>query len=711
MLAQRLKENQALSESLNEKLALFKDSIDQSDLVVEDVSEFHNQTLFQLDQKHNQTAKAIENLQLLWIVKNLIHEIRLLFDPANEGQYVCDYVELEGILQNIKLLKARISPIVREGLIVGTELQNTYISLLESYKEQLDAMFARHIQLDGSVTTVFTAITINLQQHLLREFLELVASFEKFTGESIVTDRLNSLKPAWDKKLLDPLVNKKKYLRMLVPNTENEYSIDLVEPHTAGHFLSVEFFDSVCSFIKFVNLLENQSFKNYFLTKLSNSIVNLVSENIEQFLQSREQLSAKLVEAIQLARSTGWNLQIAKSLGSIEGIASSIDKLHLEWVTDKHINILRTYFGSTQFKEDLARLRTIEAPVQQIEEPVAQPEPVAAPAPASDTHSEVDWDQPWDSDEDQGAQEEDDWDNNWDDEWDNDEDNLAPASPVKPKQRAEVQHAVIQPPQPTQQMSPEYVTCSGAVETLQTLVHNFVVDSGQEALDDLLFAVCEFALASYPPLHELFLLYNDLKALEFDETSDFAEKQWRHSRIQLFGQINALMSSINFTNNDSSTEATEETAGILGALEQFSTMLTLLAESNLASSNKPLLRATLIEMANHANTWVVDGILASKEITEFQSEKFTRVLESLEEIESLVLVKVGAEGNRLATYNRVKQAILLLNNHLNDIMEHFYQGELFDFSTDELIRVLQSVFIASDLRENCIQEILEVRNS
>lgn len=131
----------------------------------------------------------------------------------------------------------------------------------------------------------------------------------------------------------------------------------------------------------------------------------------------------------------------------------------------------------------------------------------------------------------------------------------------------------------------------------------------------------------------------------------------------------------------------------------------------MANTNKGLLKSTIVGLCNYANTWVLDGILSSTELTEFQCEKFTLVLESLGEVEANVLRRLGSESNRLATYNKTKQAILLLNNHLNDIMEHFYQGDFFDFSTEELIQVLKSVFIASDLRENCIQEIFEVRSS
>lgn len=728
MLAQRLEENKRQLSVINDRIEQFAKNLQPSNLIINDVSEFHNKTLYQLDNEHQQTTLAAQQLQQLWILKNLIHETQLLFDPLNEGNYVCDNVELEGILQNIKNLKLKIAPFLKDNYIIGSNLQESYEKIIESYRHQLGVLFTRHIQQELASVRISTSLTINGQTHLLKDFLRIVSDFEVFSGENVVTETLNRFKQLWDKFLLDPLVNKKNYL-LLYSESENETVIELADALPASQFLSKYYFDSVRNFTAFINLLENQSFKNYYLTKINNNIVNMISENIEQFMSNRELLSQELVNTVQGALKTGWNMQISRSLGSVDQIDSSINRLHLDWVTSKYIDKVRNYFNSSQFAKDLKDCQNIEIERQ---EAAFQPPPPPPPPPPAQSEpqpsaqsvlepeqdDEVDWDQPWGSDEEQADGDDDGWDRDWDDDWDDDDDDAVKKSPIKPKQQAQLKPAPIPQTAPSTQVAPppqatytDVVTTSSVVGAVKQIVSDFVSETGQENLDELLFAVCEFALTSYRPLHELLLLYNDLQALGYDETITFAEAQWKHAQIQLRGQISLFLSSIDFTNNGGSSGSTEESVGITAAISNFNNSLTQLVESDMANTNKGLLKSTIVGLCNYANTWVLDGILSSTELTEFQCEKFTLVLESLGEVEANVLRRLGSESNRLATYNKTKQAILLLNNHLNDIMEHFYQGDFFDFSTEELIQVLKSVFIASDLRENCIQEIFEVRSS
>ncbi|QRG37558.1 hypothetical protein FDK38_001935 [Candidozyma auris] len=726
MLAQRLEENKRQLSVINDRIESFAKNLQPSNLIINDVSEFHNKTLYQLDNEHQQTTLAAQQLQQLWILKNLIHETQLSFDPLNEGNYVCDSVELEGILQNIKNLKSKIAPFLKDNYIIGSNLQESYEKIIESYRHQLSVLFKRHIQQESASVRISTSLTINEQTHSLKDFLRIVSDFEVFFGENVVTETLNRFKQSWDKFLLDPLVNKKNYLS-LYSESENETVIELADALPASQFLSKYYFDSVRNFTAFINLLENQSFKNYYSTKINNNIVNMISENIEQFMSNRESLSQELVNTVQDASKTGWNMQISRSLGSVDQIDSSINRLHLDWVTSKYIDKVRNYFNSSQFAKDLKDCQNIEIERQEAAfQPPPPPPPPAQSEPQPSAQSvsepeqddEVDWDQPWGSDEEQAAGDDDGWDHDWDDDWDDDDDDAVKKSPIKPKQQAQLKPAPIPQTAPSAQVVPppqatytDFVTTSSVVGAVKQIVSDFVSETGQENLDELLFAVSEFALTSYRPLHESLLLYNDLQALGYDETITFAEAQWKHAQIQLRGQISLFLSSIDLTNNEGSSGSTEESVGITAAISNFNNSLTQLVESDMANTNKGLLKSTIVGLCNYANTWVLDGILSSTELTEFQCEKFTLVLESLGEVEANVLRRLGSESNRLATYNKTKQAILLLNNHLNDIMEHFYQGDFFDFSTEELIQVLKSVFITSDLRENCIQEIFEVRSS
>lgn len=570
MLAQRLEENKRQLSVINDRIEQFAKNLQPSNLIINDVSEFHNKTLYQLDNEHQQTTLAAQQLQQLWILKNLIHETQLLFDPLNEGNYVCDSVELEGILQNIKNLKLKIAPFLKDNYIIGSNLQESYEKIIESYRHQLGVLFTRHIQQELASVRISTSLTINEQTHLLKDFLRIVSDFEVFSGENVVTETLNRFKQLWDKFLLDPLVNKKNYL-LLYSESENETVIELADALPASQFLSKYYFDSVRNFTAFINLLENQSFKNYYLTKINNNIVNMISENIEQFMSNRELLSQELVNTVQGALKTGWNMQISRSLGSVDQIDSSINRLHLDWVTSKYIDKVRNYFNSSKFAKDLKDCQNIEIERQ---EAAFQPPPLPPPPPPAQSEpqpsaqsvlepeqdDEVDWDQPWGSDEEQAAGDDDGWDRDWDDDWDDDDDDAVKKSPIKPKQQAQLKPASIPQTAPSTQVAPppqatytDVVTTSSVIGAVKQIVSDFVSETGQENLDELLFAVCEFALTSYRPLHELLLLYNDLQALGYDETITFAEAQWKHAQIQLRGQISLFLSSIDFTNNGGSS--------------------------------------------------------------------------------------------------------------------------------------------------------------
>ncbi len=99
-----------------------------------------------------------------------------------------------------------------------------------------------------------------------------------------------------------------------------------------------------------------------------------------------------------------------------------------------------------------------------------------------------------------------------------------------------------------------------------------------------------------------------------------------------------------------------------------------------------------------------------EEITEYQSTKLTNIIKSIQHIINTNLVLVDESNTSVAAYNKLNNVLFLINNHLKDIMEMFYQGEFFDLTTDELISIIESVFIKSDLRDNYIDEILDIRN-
>ncbi|QLL31256.1 hypothetical protein HG536_0B01170 [Torulaspora globosa] len=106
---------------------------------------------------------------------------------------------------------------------------------------------------------------------------------------------------------------------------------------------------------------------------------------------------------------------------------------------------------------------------------------------------------------------------------------------------------------------------------------------------------------------------------------------------------------------------------------------------------------------------VIKNILQWQIISERSSEnlsEFVSLLYSGTEISAL-------NGNKSYRECREKFAIIgkFLPLHLKDIMEMFYNGDFYLFTTDELVRWIVLLFAETPLRRNAIDDIYEIRNA
>lgn len=109
------------------------------------------------------------------------------------------------------------------------------------------------------------------------------------------------------------------------------------------------------------------------------------------------------------------------------------------------------------------------------------------------------------------------------------------------------------------------------------------------------------------------------------------------------------------------------------------------------------------------NDCITDNILQCKIISERNSE-------NLSEFISLVYSKTeisGLNGHTDYRENREKFAIIgkFLPLHLKEIMEMFYNGDFYLFTTDELVQWIVLLFAETPLRRNAIDDIYEIRNA
>lgn len=352
------------------------------------------------------------------------------------------------------------------------------------------------------------------------------------------------------------------------------------------------------------------------------------------------------------------------------------------------------------------------------------------------------WNDNWDDDE--PANKENDWNDNWGDDWDDDEPQethkvLLPKSSAKSLKPAAAPVNSFSPA--TTKSVPSSVTLAGTpgantpsfsenksevslnqpapnttiVETrsylrsslssnLASILVNFESESDGADPQLLLDAIMALALISYPPLTELFLLLNDLSGLESAYIIRRVGDEWLHTKQSLFNQVSTIVvECIAFDDLTGEEEIGKNLEKVTHALNQF-------FDSNLLQTNQSELKEFMVQLLNLINTVAIEQVFKNAEISESQSDNYTKFLQGLQYLENEALSKVGESVNKLVSWPKVEQTIILLTHHLKEIMKYFYESKLYACSTEELITMIKSVFISSELRDQCIEEILEIRN-
>ncbi|GMM36179.1 Dsl1 protein [Saccharomycopsis crataegensis] len=64
----------------------------------------------------------------------------------------------------------------------------------------------------------------------------------------------------------------------------------------------------------------------------------------------------------------------------------------------------------------------------------------------------------------------------------------------------------------------------------------------------------------------------------------------------------------------------------------------------------------------------------------------------------------------ISNFSKLANFKIVVSSHLASIMENFYNGEFYNMETEELIHLIKSLFVESDIRRNAIKEIEEIRN-
>ena len=687
-------------------------------------NEPQNLTLYQLNAKLKDLENAESQLNELWIIKNLFKEVELALETAINISLDCDKDDLLSIVKNIEKLHKKTTRLSHSNLTISTSIKARYDTLLNDFGAHLEHVFHEFVP-TNTRKEFFLKDSLEMNGKTLNfgEFADVVNLYEAINPSSKISGQLHSLKTDWEKSILEPLIAKRILLRL--DSAEKTHTLSITYIESVSDFSTSAFLLSLQCFVRFVNAASLKSLKNHYATKISNGLADIISENIKDFTEDGESLTQELLHTLELFSSTGWTMPLRNIFMGHSDIRETLDGLHLNWITDKYIDVLRNIFASPQFESDLQYqslvTKTIEIQPQVAPIPVASqiaPSKQTTEQPADNISEELEWDDNWGSDDEEleratkQSVHSDAWDDNWGESWSDDEDHppkVLPQSTILTGPKLEAVEEMEEAKAHTESYSYAVSAISEKITGVLLEFERETDGADPQILMDSIFAL---ALASYPSVSLLFLLLNDLRSVKTQNASlaDNAENEWSHFCQSFSNDITKILQRAGLLDSSSESDDSDGEAGF-ASIAQIKNQLDGLMSSQLQSTNSHELKLFVLQVLNLINNIVLQKILRCDEITEYQSEEFTRYLEGLQVVEAEILAKFGEEPAVLATTNKIMQTKFLINNHLRSIMEYFYQGELYDFSTDELVSVIKSVFIPSELRENCLNEIVDVRSS
>lgn len=748
--------------------SILSDPAFQDDQV--DTNPYRSLSIYQLNQKQKELDEELNVLNELWLVKALFTEIEVSFDPFVTGSYVCDLDELHGIVSSLEKAEAKVGALETANLVINGSLRAQLADIKATFIEKLDHLYGLFFP---AVNTVNAYVTVNENvQILLSDFIEFCNTSAAQYADSYINDKIRASKRLWESEFLIPLISGKIALNFESDGPKN--TLIAVQTSTSDQLRS--FLSSLLSFVAFINVIDLHPLKQFFSTMVSNSLVEVISKNIEAFMNDKEELSAELLRCVEQFTKTGWPMPLRNVFVSTDKIHDSLQALYLNWLGDKYINEIRSIFSEPNFLALLAETKSVEE-TREITAPapaiipegnsiILDPVSVPAAGPIQDTLEEGgdDWNEAWGSDleddvqkigkqsnsgnedwddnwdQDQSDDKEDDWNDNWGDDWEDDEAqqtpkvNLsknankqlksvpeAPNFPESSKSISSVSPATVSTTntpsysentsgastvQPANMTIVETRSClrSSVSFTLASILVKFESESDGADAQLLLDTILSLALVSYPPLTELFLLLNDLSGLESAYIIRKVGDEWLHTKQLFFSQVSKVVMECTAFDEQNGDE------DIGGNLEKVTSALNQFFDSELLKTNQSELKDFMVQLLNLVNNVALEQIFRNSEISESQSDNYTKFLQGLQYIENEALSKVGDSVNKLVSWPKIEQTIILLTHHLKEIMKYFYESKLYACSTDELISIIKSVFISSELRDQCIEEILEIRN-
>lgn len=666
-----------------------------------------------LNESINSLSAVSTTLNDLWVVKGLIQEIES-FIAIQQDSLDYEVTDFDYLHSNLVKLNDKIACLDGK-LFVKSELLNKQQDLVKGLKQLFESIWRLYFP-------SFTQYVLLVSNISLVDFIGILNKFGQLNELISVNEFLSPYQLKWENYLLD------------IPGQQLRFSSDghsynlTVSTESSGDRLTGNL-ESIQSFIEFIGAINILSLKNYYQLKLSNKLINIISEEINVLMNDAAN-NNKLIQIINTLSDHHWSLSI--DLTS-KNYTEKLQQIYNNWLVDNYIDKIRNQFKTTNL--DLVhsvrwkitntltmndfeqKLNDMEKKIDSMSIERTSAEPPESAEPADQDGWDEGWNEEWNEDQplpikervepkQDEATEEDGW-GDWND-WDENE----PKSPVKQQQP---QPQAQQPQTQAQAQSSQTQSSTEPIETqiqisdlpnhLLETINDFQIESVED-IDILVSTILSLSTITYPHLTSSYLMYNDLqylgKNLSNNRLMTFSESLIKRQQTEISQQLTMILIKIKFT--DDSVDPNHMVYKLVDNWykEKFS--------GNLQDMNYYKFKQLMIYSIDLINNWIINLILSTKDISENKSDQFNKLINNHQTIFRQYLEMLQEDLDKLDTVNKVNNFKFLINNHLVDIIERFYQGEFYDLTTDELISTIQSCFIKSDLRDNYINEIIEFRN-
>lgn len=227
----------------------------------------------------------------------------------------------------------------------------------------------------------------------------------------------------------------------------------------------------------------------------------------------------------------------------------------------------------------------------------------------------------------------------------------------------------------------------------------------------------------YPSTDESFILINDFRylsnVLDINDFNEYSESMFYQKKIKFKEKIRNLIFLLKFVNNQKDNMITLDSESDefldyddcnLNNLNTIKELFTnLIQKTNLSVSNNTMLKELMIDLMDFFILIFIKRLIYFDFIKKDYLSNVNQTINFLLNLFNSLTIQLNLKMNDVKGVSKLSILNFIINNPLNDTMERFYQGDLFEFETEELITIIKSLFSKSDIRKGYIKEIVDIR--